>query len=64
MMDWTTPIAVVTDTGPIQVTPAEWQQVLLAAAAFGQPLWADSFALQAMNPIPTDHATNDAYWPQ
>lgn len=61
--DSTTPIAVVTDTGPIQITPAEWQQVLLAAAAFRQPIWAASFALQAMDPIPADYASNEAYWP-
>ncbi|MEZ2132417.1 MULTISPECIES: hypothetical protein [unclassified Sinorhizobium] len=61
--DSMTPIAVVTDTGPVEVTPAEWQQVLLAAADFRQPLWAASFALQAMDPIPADYATNEAYWP-
>ena len=57
-----TPIVVVTGTGPIQVTPSEWQQVLLSVAAFRQPLWAASFALQAMDPIPVDYAT-EVYWP-
>lgn len=55
------PIAVVTNTGPVTVTATEWQAVLLAAAAFRQPLWAKSFALQAMNPIPADY-TADKYW--
>lgn len=56
------PIAIVTDTGPAEVTPTEWQAVLLAASAFRQPIWAASFALQGMNPIPTDVA-DDQYWP-
>jgi hypothetical protein len=36
-------------------------QVLVAAAQFRQPLWAASFVLQAMSPIPADYA-NDKYW--
>lgn len=55
-------IAVVTDTGPVSVTPEEWQYVLLAAAEHRQPIFAASFALQAMNPIPLDYAA-DKYWP-
>ena len=58
----TTPIAVVSDTGPALVTPLEWMSVLEAAAAFRQPIWAGSFWLQAQDPIPDDYATNDAYW--
>lgn len=50
-----------TDTGPISITAIEWQQILLAAAAWRQPLYNASFALQAMNPIPADFA-DDAYW--
>lgn len=57
----TTPIAIVTETGPTTVTPLEWMAVLEASAAFRQPLWAASFALQAMQPIPADYA-DDAYW--
>lgn len=62
VMSVATPILIVTDTGPVEVTPAEWLAVLEAAAAFRQPLWAASFVLQAMDPIPADFA-DDAYWP-
>lgn len=58
----TTPITIVTDTGPVQVTPGEWQAILIVAAAFRQPIWAASFTLQAMDPIPADFAA-DGYWP-
>ena len=56
-----TVINVVTDTGPAAITALEWQSILLAAAAFRQPLWAKSFLLQAMSPIPSDF-TSDSYW--
>lgn len=56
-----TPIAIMSDTGPALVTPTEWMAVLEAAAAFRQPLWAKSFALQAQDPIPADYA-DDSYW--
>jgi len=55
------PIGIVTNTGPTTVTALEWQQILLAASQARQPIWAASFALQAMNPIPSDY-TSDAYW--
>lgn len=57
-----TPFLVVTETGPLQITAAEWQQVLLAATAFRQPIWLASFNLQAMDPIPAD-LTDDQWWP-
>ena len=57
----TTPIDIVTDTGPATVTAAEWQAILLMAAQVRQPIWAASFALQAMSLIPADYADN-AYW--
>lgn len=57
-----TPIVIATETGVVAVTPAEWMAVLEAAAAFRQPIWHASFALQAMDPIPADYATNAAYW--
>ena len=53
---------ILTETGPCVVTAQEWQSVLMAATAARQPLWAASFALQAMSPIPSDYATNEAYW--
>lgn len=56
-------ITIVTNTGPATVSALEWQQILVAAATqFQQPIWAASFALQAMSPIPADYAS-DARWP-
>lgn len=55
-------ITAVTTTGPVQITGLEWQQILVAAAQFRQPIWAASFTLQAMTPIPADYAS-DVYWP-
>jgi hypothetical protein len=57
-----TEILILTSTGPVTVTAAEWQQVLLASANFRQPIWQTSFALQAMDPIPAD-VTDDVHWP-
>lgn len=59
--DTTTPIAIITNTGPAEVTPVEWMAVLLAAGAFRQPIWQASFVLQAADPIPDDYA-DDAHW--
>jgi hypothetical protein len=55
-------IGIVTDTGPATITALEWQEILLAAADFRQPIWAASFTLQAMTPIPADYNA-DTYWP-
>lgn len=55
------PVIIVTDTGGVQITPLEWQAILVAAAVFRQPIWAASFALQAMSPIPSDYR-DDVYW--
>jgi len=54
-------INIITDTGPVTVTALEWQSVLAAAAQHRQPIWAASFALQSMSPIPANFA-DDAYW--
>lgn len=54
-------INIVTDTGPVQVTALEWQDILIAAGAFRQPIWAKSFVLQSMSTIPSDYMA-DAYW--
>lgn len=59
--DTTTLINIVTDTAPAQVTAPEWQAVMLQAAVVRQTLWAKSFALQALDPIPEDYA-DDSYW--
>lgn len=56
-----TPISIVTDTGAVNITAQEWQKILLSASQHRQPIWAASFALQAMNPIPVDY-NNDIYW--
>lgn len=58
----TAKITAVTGTGPVEITPLEWQSVLVAAGEFRQPIWGASFLLQAMNPIPEDFA-DDRYWP-
>lgn len=57
-----TEILILTSTGPVTITAAEWQQVLLASANFRQPIWQVSFALQAMDPIPADFS-DAAHWP-
>lgn len=56
------PINITTNTGAVTVTAMEWQHVLLAAAAHRQPIFAASFALQEMSPIPLDYAA-DKHWP-
>lgn len=58
----TAAITIATDTGICDVTPQEWNSILLAASAFRQPIWQASFALQGADPVPADYA-NDAYWP-
>ena len=55
------PLTIETNTGSVSLTALEWQQILLAATAFRQPIWLKSFALQAMSPIPSDY-TDDRWW--
>ncbi len=55
-------IGIKTDTGPVAITAAEWQQVLAAAMAFRQPIFQAYFALKASDPAVDDH-TDDAHWP-
>lgn len=57
--DTTTKIAVVTDTGPVEVTAPEWRAIEIAAAQFRQPIWSRSFVL--MQTLPADY-TADAHW--
>lgn len=52
-------IAIVTDTSPVAVTALEWQDILVAAGVFRQPIWAASFTLQAMTPILTTSGGRD-----
>lgn len=56
------PIDIVTDTGPCSVTPLEWAAILdHAGTYFEQPIWAASFTIMDMTPIPTDYAA-DRHW--
>lgn len=59
--DTTSTIDIVTNTGPASVTAPEWQAIMLAGAADRQVIWAKSFELQAMDPIPEDYA-DDSFW--
>lgn len=60
--DTTSTIEILTDSGTATVTAVEWMKIVNASTAFRQPIWAASFVLQSMNPIPADY-TNDKYWP-
>jgi hypothetical protein len=57
----TVTLPIKTETGPTVVTAAEWFAVLNTATAFRQPIWAASFVLEAMDPIPADFR-QDSYW--
>lgn len=57
----TTPIDIVTNTGPVSVSPSEWMDIINTGAAGRQAIWAYYFALIAMDPIPTDYQ-DDQYW--
>lgn len=59
--DQTTTITIVTSSGAVMVTALDWQHVLVAAGIFRQPIWAASFAIQAMSPLPDD-VTDDSLW--
>ena len=54
-------IGISTETGDVEITPAEWDLILAAAAAFRQPVWQASFALANLDELPTDFA-DDAWW--
>jgi hypothetical protein len=58
-----TKFEIVTDTGPATLTAMEWQMILAAAGQHRQPIWAASFALQALKEIPANFK-EDKYWPQ
>jgi len=45
-------ISIETDTGPAVVTAIEWQSIMMAAGAFGQPIHARSFELMRLDPMP------------
>lgn len=52
-------IKISTDTGEVVITAQEWQSILLAAAAFRQPIWQASFALTALDPILDTYALDE-----
>lgn len=52
-------IKISTDTGEVVITAQEWQSILMASAAFRQPIWQASFVLTAMDPIPTTYAFDE-----
>lgn len=54
-------IQIVTNTGPVEVTAMEWQLILIQAGAFQQPIYAVSFGLQTLDPLPQD-VENPEYW--
>lgn len=57
----TTPIDIVTNTGPVSVTPTEWMDIVNTGGAGRQAIWAYYFALINTDPIPADY-TDDQYW--
>lgn len=57
-----TPIGIFTNTGPVTIKASEWWNIVIATAMFQQPIFQGAVALVAMDPIPADYATNDAYW--
>lgn len=56
-----TPINIVTNTGPVSVTPTEWMDIVNTGGAGRQAIWQYYFALIAMDPIPSDYQ-DDQYW--
>lgn len=54
-------IQIVTNTGPVEVTAMEWQLILIQVGAFQQPIYAVSFGLQTLDPLPQD-VENPEYW--
>lgn len=59
--DTSTTIEIETNTGRVHVTAPEFKALMLEASRRQQRLKKQSFALQAMNPIPTDFA-DDSRW--
>lgn len=54
-------IEIETNTGVVKITAKEWQKILLSRGAFEQPLFAISFRLQKLDPIPQD-VDKPEYW--
>ena len=60
--DTTSTVTIMTDDGAVVVTAIGWLKVVNAATAFRQPIWAASFTLENMTPIPSDY-TDNKWWP-
>lgn len=58
-----TKIGIFTDTGPVQVTAAEWQKILIRAGEVRQPIFAASFALQSLWPNIPANFRDAEFWP-
>ena len=56
-----TSINIVTNTGPVSVTPTEWMDIVNTGGAGRQAIWQYYFTLIAMDPIPSDYQ-DDQYW--
>lgn len=56
-----TAINIVTNTGPVSVSPTEWMDIVNTGAASRQAIWQYYFAIVAMDPIPADYQ-DDQYW--
>ena len=63
----TTEFGILTNTGAATVTAMEWQQIVAAATAWGQPIWHASFAIAADVADGTitdpDAVATDPRWP-
>lgn len=57
-----TEITISTNTGVVTVTAQEWLSIIAYSATVRQPIYQGYFTLKAMNPIPADYASNEAYW--
>jgi len=53
--------AIMTNTGVALITPMDWFHILDVAATVRQNIWARSFILASMSPIPQDY-TDGVYW--
>lgn len=60
--DTTATLMIATSTGIAEVTADDWLAVLAAGTASRQPIFQGAFWLMAQDPVPTDYATNEAYW--
>lgn len=54
-------ISITPETTSITITALEWCAIMIAAGTARQPIWAASFTLEAMDPIPVDYA-DDSHW--